>query len=263
MKIFCVLTLLSVTIGHASFAKPAMDIRLGKGWQAYARTGKTKLETKNVNKEFKEFLEEHTKKLNKRQLKENPIWETTSATASFYPHQPFPVSLSLRLASIPARRTILEQDSDKRFDLGLQVGNPDNGFYGGIYATIYEAFSYQLDDEETEMTIGDKTFKSEFSYELDSVRFEGEIGVRAPFYNRVYGVVSYNVGYYEIIRRTNYETSTSTKTVNEEGENIKKITSEDESWGRRTIYVTFTFAVGFGFVIGEKTNVRKPTPRSN
>ena len=252
MKILSIAILLGIA-SNTSFANPALDIRLDKGWQVYSKTGKTSLKTENVKKEFKKFLDKHTEKINKRQQKENPVWETTSATASFYPHQPLPLALSLRLASIPARRTILEQDSDKRFDLGIQVGNPHNGFYGGIYGGIYEAFSYQLDDDEEEITIGDTTLTQEFSYDLDSVRAEGEVGIRTLIFKRVYGSASFNTGFYEITRKTSYKSTTTKKITSPEGkETIKTTSEEDESWSRKTTYLTFAFTIGFGFVIGEK-----------
>jgi len=253
-----VFILLGIT-DNTSFANPALDIRLERGWQVHSKTGKTSLETENVEENFKKTLDEYTEKIDKKQRKENPIWETTSATVSFYPHQPLPLALSLRLASIPARRTILEQDSDKRFDLGIQAGNPHNGFYGGIYAKVYEAFSYQLDDDEEELTIGNKTLTQEFSYDLDSIRVEGEVGIRSPIFKRIYGSASVNTGYYEITSRTEYKSSVTEKTTSEKGEEmIKKISEEEESWSRTTTYLTFSFALGLGFVIGEK-NKQTPT----
>lgn len=188
MKILSIAVLWAIG-GNTSLASPALDVRFERGWQAYVKTGKLKLTTTSKGELVKEYLEEWRKETNKKLNQADSIWGVSVATIHFYPHQPVPLALGLRLTSIPERinKHGIETEHqmsitvpNKEISLGIQIGNPRRkGVYGGGYITLYDEFGFATSTEEEEEDV--KT-----NYQWDTIRVEGDIGLRTPIVGRIF-----------------------------------------------------------------------------
>lgn len=255
MKNLFIAVLLWAITDNVSFANPALDIRFERGWQAYVKTGKLKLTTTNKDKSLKKHLEKWREETDKKLNQADSIWGISVATIHFYPHQPVPLALGLRFTSIPDRINKHGIDAEhqmninvpnKEISLGVQIGNPRRkGLYGGGYITLYDEFGFATFTEEEEEHESTKTVKTDYNW--DTIRVDGDIGLRAPIVGRIFGQIGVAAGFYR-----------ATYTINRKTTEEKE--SEEESRSAQVNYMTFSFIAGVGFLIGDASKVKKEKP---